>query len=119
MTGHESSGLLSSSDEKHMYHSVSPAYPITEPGQGGGGATLIKRPSFTAGKKIGTWMMVALIFFSVSGGPVGMEVAVKSGGPLLAIIGFILVPLIWSVPEAAMTAELSIAYPEVRSCACV
>eukprot|EP00615_Pteridomonas_danica_P009207 CAMPEP_0114341278 /NCGR_PEP_ID=MMETSP0101-20121206/8940_1 /TAXON_ID=38822 ORGANISM="Pteridomonas danica, Strain PT" /NCGR_SAMPLE_ID=MMETSP0101 /ASSEMBLY_ACC=CAM_ASM_000211 /LENGTH=179 /DNA_ID=CAMNT_0001474827 /DNA_START=268 /DNA_END=804 /DNA_ORIENTATION=+ len=64
------------------------------------------------GTKIGTWMLVGLIFFSVSGGPVGMEVAVKAGGPFLALLGFLVMPLVWSVPEAAMTAELSIAYPE-------
>ena len=31
---------------------------------------------------------------------------------MLCIIGFIVFPLIWSVPEALMTAELATAFPE-------
>jgi hypothetical protein len=42
-----------------------------------------------------------------------MEVAVRAGGPALALLGFTVFPLVWSMPEAAMTAELSVAYPEV------
>ena len=38
--------------------------------------------------------------------------AVSSGGPLLAILGFIVLPIIWSVPEALVTAELATAFPE-------
>lgn len=41
-----------------------------------------------------------------------MQDAVGSGGPLLAIIGFAVLPLIWSVPEALITAELATAFPE-------
>jgi hypothetical protein len=62
--------------------------------------------------KIGTWMLVGLIYYSVSGGPLGMEVAVQAGGPLLALVGFLVMPLVWSLPEAAMTAELCVAFPE-------
>jgi hypothetical protein len=57
-----------------------------------------------------------LVFYNVSGGPFGMERAVKSGGPLFAILGFIIFPLIWSVPEALVTAELGTAYPEPSGC---
>ncbi|GAX81477.1 hypothetical protein CEUSTIGMA_g8906.t1 [Chlamydomonas eustigma] len=56
--------------------------------------------------------LVMLIFFEVSGGPFGTEDAVNAAGPLLCIIGFIAFPLIWSVPEALMTAELATAFPE-------
>ena len=62
--------------------------------------------------KVGLWMLVGLIFYSVSGGPLGSEVAVRSGGPALALLGFLVMPLVWSAPEAIMTAELSVAYPE-------
>jgi len=65
-----------------------------------------------SGNKINTWMLVGLIYYSVSGGPLGMEGAVRAGGPALALLGFLVFPLIWSLPEAAMTAELSVAYPE-------
>lgn len=56
--------------------------------------------------------LIALIFYDVSGGPFGTEDAVSAGGPLLAILGFLLLPLIWSVPEALITAELATTFPE-------
>ncbi|KAH0850944.1 hypothetical protein HID58_095105 [Brassica napus] len=52
--------------------------------------------------------LVFLIFYEVSGGPFGVEDSVKSGGgPLLALLGFLIFPLIWSIPEALVTAEPS------------
>ncbi len=56
--------------------------------------------------------LVALIFYDVSGGPFGVEDAVSSAGALLTIVGFIVLPLCWSVPEALITAELCTAFPE-------
>lgn len=56
--------------------------------------------------------LVALIFYDVSGGPFGIEDAVSLGAPLLAVIGFLVLPLIWSVPEALVTAELATTFPE-------
>ncbi|KAI8466644.1 MAG: amino acid permease-domain-containing protein [Monoraphidium minutum] len=56
--------------------------------------------------------LIALIFFEVSGGPFGTEDAVAAAGPLLVIAGFIVFPLVWSVPEALITAELATAFPE-------
>lgn len=75
-------------------------------------------PSAKRGAKISTWMLVGLIYYTVSGGPLGMEVAVRAGGPLLALLGFVFTPFIWSLPEAAMTAELSVAFPEVLTARC-
>jgi amino acid transporter len=56
--------------------------------------------------------LVALIFFEVSGGPFGTEDAVAAAGPLLVILGFVVFPILWSVPEALITAELATAFPE-------
>ena len=42
----------------------------------------------------------------------GEQDAVGSAGPLLAILGFLVLPLVWSVPEAMITAELATAFPE-------
>ncbi|GAB4813937.1 hypothetical protein N2152v2_000983 [Parachlorella kessleri] len=56
--------------------------------------------------------LIALIFYDVSGGPFGIEDAVSSGAPLLAVIGFIVLPIVWSVPEALVTAELATTFPE-------
>ena len=55
--------------------------------------------------------LTILIFYSVSGGPFGIEATVRAGGPLAAILGFLLFPLIWSIPEALITAELASALP--------
>lgn len=35
-----------------------------------------------------------------------------SAGPLLALLGFLILPFIWSMPEALVTAELATAFPE-------
>jgi amino acid transporter len=63
------------------------------------------------GAKLGLLPLVALIFYEVSGGPFGVEDSVQAGGPLLAIIGFLVFPFIWSIPEALITAELATAFP--------
>ncbi|KAK2985586.1 LOW QUALITY PROTEIN: hypothetical protein RJ640_002108 [Escallonia rubra] len=59
-------------------------------------------------KKLSLLPLIFLIYFEVAGGPYGEEPA---GGPLLAILGFLVFPFIWSVPEVLITAELSIAFP--------
>lgn len=62
-------------------------------------------------KPLTLWGMVAIIFFAVSGGPFGSEEAVAAVGPLWVLIGFIILPIVWSIPEALMTAELSTMFP--------
>ncbi|CAN6325092.1 unnamed protein product [Urochloa humidicola] len=52
-----------------------------------------------------------LIFFEVAGGPYGAEPAVQAAGPLFALLGFLVFPFIWAVPESLVTAELSTAMP--------
>lgn len=56
--------------------------------------------------------LIALIFYEVSGGPFGVEDSVcAGGGPLLSLLGFFIFPLIWSIPEALITAELATTFP--------
>jgi amino acid transporter len=62
-------------------------------------------------KPLSLWGMVAIIFFAVSGGPFGSEEAVSKVGPLWVLIGFVVLPLVWSLPEALMTAELTTMFP--------
>lgn len=69
-------------------------------------------PRRKASPKVSLLPLVFLIFYEVSGGPFGIEDSVESGGPLLAIIGFVLFPLIWSIPEALITAEMGTMFPE-------
>lgn len=56
--------------------------------------------------------LIFLIFYEVSGGPFGVEDSVKAAGPLLALLGFLVFPIIWSVPEALITAEMGTVFPE-------
>lgn len=56
--------------------------------------------------------LIFLIFYEVSGGPFGVEDSVQAAGPLLALLGFLLFPFIWSIPEALITAEMGTMFPE-------
>ena len=56
-------------------------------------------------------LLTAISFFTVSGGPFGLEVAVASGGPIRVISFMTLLTLVASLPQALMTAELSSALP--------
>lgn len=62
-------------------------------------------------KQLRTLPLVAIIYFSVSGGPYGLEEGVSSSGPGMALLALIVVPVIFSVPCALMSAELGSAIP--------
>jgi len=51
-------------------------------------------------------------FFAVCGGPFGLEAQVISGGPLLSLISYAVLPFLWALPQVAMTAELASRFPE-------
>ncbi len=53
------------------------------------------------------WHLTLFFFFAVSGGPFGVEEAVAAAGPAPCLIGFALLPILWGLPQALMTAELS------------
>ena len=58
------------------------------------------------------WPLAVLVFYNVSGGPFGIEPSTRAGGNLYAILGFIIFPFIWSIPEALVTAELGAAFQD-------
>ncbi|XP_050207095.1 probable polyamine transporter At3g13620 [Mercurialis annua] len=62
-------------------------------------------------KKLTLIPLIFIIYFEVAGGPYGEEPAVAAAGPLYALLGFLIFPFIWSIPEALITAELSTTYP--------
>uniref|UniRef100_A0A2P2PRG2 Putative polyamine transporter At3g13620 n=1 Tax=Rhizophora mucronata TaxID=61149 RepID=A0A2P2PRG2_RHIMU len=62
-------------------------------------------------KRLSLVPLIFIIYFEVAGGPYGEEPAVKAAGPFYALLGFLIFPFIWSVPEALITAELSTSYP--------
>ena len=63
-------------------------------------------------QKLSAVGLAVLVFYKVSGGPFGCEPTVKAAGPFFAIMGFIVFPFLWCIPEALVTAELGSAYPE-------
>ncbi|PIN18608.1 Amino acid transporter [Handroanthus impetiginosus] len=69
-------------------------------------------PRLNHGKKVSVLPLIFLIFYEVSGGPFGVEDSVGAAGPLLALAGFLLFPIIWSIPEALITAEMGTMFPE-------
>ncbi|CAA2992781.1 probable polyamine transporter At1g31830 isoform X1 [Olea europaea var. sylvestris] len=76
------------------------------------GINEVPSPRVNRGKKISLLPLVFLIFYEVSGGPFGVEDTVNAAGPLLALVGFLVFPFIWSIPEALITAEMGTMFPE-------
>jgi amino acid transporter len=62
--------------------------------------------------ELGLLPLVAILFFNVSGGPYGIEDAVSSLGPGLALLLLLVTPLVWSLPVSLAMAELASALPE-------
>ncbi len=60
--------------------------------------------------KLNLAQLAVLVFYNVCGGPLGIEPAIRAGGNFYTICGFILLPFIWSLPEALVTAELGSAF---------
>lgn len=67
---------------------------------------------FESHGKLGTVALAVMVFYSVSGGPFGVESSVRSAGNFYTLLGFIIMPFVWSLQEAFMTAELGSAFPE-------
>lgn len=63
-------------------------------------------------EKLGVVSLAVLVFYNVSGGPFGMETTVRAGGNLYALLGFLIMPFVWSLQEALMTAELGTTFVE-------
>ena len=63
-------------------------------------------------RSLGTFGLVFILFFSTSGGPYTTETLIHSVGPGLGLLILLLVPLIWSLPEALIVGELASMVPE-------
>ena len=70
-------------------------------------------PNEATKQTLGLWSLVALSHFSVSGGPIGIEPTIAAGGPLGALTMVLVMPLVWGLPMALITAELATMIPEM------
>jgi amino acid transporter len=61
---------------------------------------------------LGVNAVILILFFNVSGGPLGAEQIISSVGPAAGLLGLLIFPLLWGVPSALVTAELSTAFAE-------
>ena len=61
---------------------------------------------------LGVFQLAMIVWYNVSGGAFGVEESVRSAGFFVSLMGFLIMPFVWSLPEALMTAELGSAYPE-------
>ena len=62
-------------------------------------------------KKISLLPLIAIVYFTVSGGAFGLEELVSSTGPGLALLLLLVTPLMWSLPIALVTSEMSSMLP--------
>lgn len=65
----------------------------------------------TVTRKLGLGAIIGIIFFSVSGGPYGLEDVVGSSGAGMGVLLIVLTPIIYSLPIALMVAELATLMP--------
>ena len=63
-------------------------------------------------RSLTTLSLVAVMFFNVSGGAFTTESLIVSVGPAVGLLILILVPVIWSLPEALIVGELASMLPE-------
>ena len=56
--------------------------------------------------------MSALVYFNVSGGPFGSEGIISAAGPLVGLTALLVYPILFALPVALVTAELTTAFPE-------
>ncbi|MGH9762456.1 MAG: APC family permease, partial [Blastocatellia bacterium] len=61
--------------------------------------------------KLTLWPLVAATFFMVSGGTYGTEDIIHGAGYGLGILILLVTPLVWSLPTAYMSGEMSSALP--------
>lgn len=75
------------------------------------GASQSSSQSLVSERVLGVTAVAMISFFNVSGGPIGSEEIVGIGGPLLGLAGLLAMWLLFAVPQALVTAELSSAFP--------
>src|SRR5579884_3523217 len=63
-------------------------------------------------REIGICSLFFILFFCTSGGPYTTETLIASVGPGLGLLILLLIPIVWSLPEALIVGELASMLPE-------
>ena len=74
----------------------------------------LERPSIVTldlARKLGLAAIIGIIFFSVSGGPYGLEDTIGESGPGMGLLLIIITPILWALPASLVVAELGTALP--------
>jgi amino acid permease len=61
---------------------------------------------------LGTLSLIGITYMGTAGGPVGSELLITAGGPLLGLVGIALYILLCQIPISLMVTELCCAFPE-------
>lgn len=57
-------------------------------------------------------LLLFTVYCCVSGGPFGLEALVGTSGAGMALLLILLIPIVWALPDALITAELAAAMPQ-------
>ena len=79
---------------------------VAEGGAEGGAGCAVGKSS------VGVIQLACITFFAVAGGPYGFEDTVGAAGGQWTLVGLAVVPFLWSIPLALLTAELASMIPE-------
>ncbi len=61
---------------------------------------------------LGVASVVFIVYFNVCGGPWGSEEMVSDAGPLPGLVGIFVFAVLWGMPVALVTSEMSSAFPD-------
>ena len=62
-------------------------------------------------RKLSLFQLTIMIFTLTCAGPFGIESAIQSGGVLYTLIGLIIIPILYSIPQCLMCSELGCMMP--------
>jgi amino acid transporter len=67
-------------------------------------------------QSVSIFHLASIAFFLICAGPYGQEEAISAGGALLVFIGMLVIPIIYALPMALMSSELSNRFPACGGC---
>ena len=73
-------------------------------------------PQGRAKRTLTWWRLGMITFVFTCSGPGGLEQVVKAGGPLLALVGIFVMPVVYVVPQVVVVAELASMMPTNAGC---